>query len=297
MIYWMTGLSGAGKSTLARYAADRCQVRVLDGDELRKGLCAGLGFSEKGRIENLRRVAHLARFLNEYTDVIVACITPYEKTRKAARKICGSENWRLVYVEASIEEAIRRDPKGLYDMVAAGALHGFTGVSDPFDEPEGPDLVLNTEEGGIRECGDRLTGYIRGDDTLWALFIGRWQPLHNGHVAILRAALDEGRRVAVGVRDVRISASDPYSMAVRLRMLNETFEVEARAGRFRAFPVCDIASVHVGRGVGYKVVQYDMPEGVEGISATEIRARIMRRDRSWRGLVPKAVARLLKDAG
>ena len=159
MIYWMTGLSASGKSTIAKGAAERCDVEVLDGDKVRKGLCSNLGFSGEDRRENLRRIAHLAGFLDKYIDVIVACITPYESVRTMVRSICGDV--RIIYIKASITECERRDPKGLYAKARRGEISGMTGIDDPFEVPKGPDLILDTEEYSPEECIEALVRYMR----------------------------------------------------------------------------------------------------------------------------------------
>jgi len=159
MIYWMTGLSGSGKSTIANGAAEQLDVEVLDGDSVRKGLCSNLGFSGEDRRENLRRIAHLATFLDKHTDVIVACITPYQSARKMARSICP--NLRIIHIDASVTECERRDPKGLYAKARRGEISGMTGIDDPFEPPEDPDLVLDTEKYSPEECIETLVQYMR----------------------------------------------------------------------------------------------------------------------------------------
>ena len=159
MIYWMTGLSGAGKSTIARGVQERHLIDVLDGDILRMGICRGLGFSPADRAENLRRAAHLAVHINKYSDVIVSCITPYESARKMVREIC--DDLRMIYVRASLEECRRRDPKGLYARSQRGEIIGLTGVDDPFEPPERPHLVIDTEQMSVDESIGCLLGYIQ----------------------------------------------------------------------------------------------------------------------------------------
>lgn len=149
-VYWFTGLSGAGKSTLAmafqRHLFDRgYQVYVLDGDNLRQGLNRNLGFSPEDRSENIRRVAEVARlFADAGIIVLTAFISPYRADRASAREIIG-EDFREVYVKASLDTCAARDPKGLYARARAGEIPEFTGVTAPYEEPESPDLVLDTE--------------------------------------------------------------------------------------------------------------------------------------------------------
>lgn len=150
-VVWLLGLSGAGKSTIAEALAHRLKsaggaVVRLDGDDLRKGLCADLGFDPASRAENLRRAAHVARLMSD-TGLTVVCsfVTPFQKDRGCMREILG-ERLLEVFVDTSLEECERRDPKGLYRRARAGEIPEFTGISSPFEPPVSPDLVLRTEE-------------------------------------------------------------------------------------------------------------------------------------------------------
>ena len=133
---WLTGLSGAGKSTIAAAVAERLRaergfVEVLDGDEVREHLSKGLTFSRADRDINVRRIAYVAKLLTRNgVAVITAAISPYRATREEARREIGAD-FIEVYVNASLDECIRRDVKGLYDKALAGKIESFTGVSDP----------------------------------------------------------------------------------------------------------------------------------------------------------------------
>src|SRR5918992_5918648 len=148
---WFTGLSGAGKSTIsdvvvAEFARRGVPVEVLDGDVVRENLSKGLGFSKEDRDTNIRRIAFVANLLSKHgTPVITAAISPYREIRDEARELMDG---RMVeaYVKASVEECERRDVKGLYKKARAGEIKEFTGVSDPYEPPENPELVLETEQ-------------------------------------------------------------------------------------------------------------------------------------------------------
>ena len=146
---WLTGLPSAGKSTIARRLAGRRQnegrrVIVLDGDEVRERLNKGLGFSKEDRDENIRRIAYVARLLTEAgAAAIVAAISPYRAARDAARAEIG--RFAEIHVNCPLEECIRRDVKGLYKKALAGTLDHFTGVSDPYEPPLMPELVVETD--------------------------------------------------------------------------------------------------------------------------------------------------------
>jgi adenylyl-sulfate kinase len=143
---WFTGLSGAGKSTLARalaaYLADiGLPYELLDGDEIRNELCRDLGFSKEDRDENVRRLAFVAKLLNRHGVIsIVAAISPYCDARRKARDVCGS--FIEVFVDCPLNTLIQRDTKGLYHRALAGELEHFTGVSDPYEAPQAPDIHI-----------------------------------------------------------------------------------------------------------------------------------------------------------
>ncbi|HEY9719212.1 MAG TPA: adenylyl-sulfate kinase [Trichormus sp.] len=157
VVLWLTGLSGAGKSTLAR-AIERqlfdrgCNVAVLDGDNLRMGLCADLGFSPEERSENIRRIAHSARlFLEHGFIVITACISPYERDRELAREVVGGDDLQEVFVFCPMEECQRRDPKGLYRKASAGQVRAVTGFDSPYQPPRRPALRLDSSKLSIEQ--------------------------------------------------------------------------------------------------------------------------------------------------
>jgi adenylylsulfate kinase len=153
---WFTGLSGAGKSTLAEAVADRIRaqgrlVEILDGDVVRQNLSAGLGFSKEDRDTNIRRVAFVAELLTRNgVVVIVAAISPYRAVREEVREHIGS--FLEVYVRCPLDELVRRDVKGLYRRALAGEIDNFTGVSDPYEEPENPDVLVDTSTLSVEDA-------------------------------------------------------------------------------------------------------------------------------------------------
>jgi len=157
-VIWMYGLSGSGKSTLAnllerRLHADGRLVKVLDGDNIRSGLNRNLGFSDEDRLENIRRVSEVAKLFAECGVItITSFITPNNELRRLAREIVGDADLLEVYVKASFETCRVRDPKGLYAKVAAGEVKQFTGKDSAFEEPESPDLIIDTEAFSEEEC-------------------------------------------------------------------------------------------------------------------------------------------------
>jgi adenylyl-sulfate kinase len=163
--FWLTGLSGSGKSTVGRLAAGVLRdqghrVEVLDGDDVRQNLCAGLGFSREDRDVNVRRIAWVADLLSRNGVVtFVAAVSPYRQTRDEARARMG-DRFVEVYVHASVDECERRDVKGLYERARAGKIQGFTGVSDPYEEPLTAELTLETEQESPEASARKLVEYL-----------------------------------------------------------------------------------------------------------------------------------------
>lgn len=155
-VVWLTGLSGSGKSTIARELETRLYARgrlccVLDGDNLRHGLCADLGFSAADRQENIRRLAHVAAlFVDAGVLVLTAFISPFRADRALARTLLGAD-FLEVFVDAPLATCEARDPKGLYRKARAGEIREFTGISSPYEPPERPELVLPTGERSLTE--------------------------------------------------------------------------------------------------------------------------------------------------
>jgi 3',5'-nucleoside bisphosphate phosphatase len=162
---WLTGLSGSGKSTIGRLAAGELRdrghrVEVLDGDDVRQNLCAGLGFSREDRDVNVRRIAWVADLLARNGVVtFVAAVSPYRRARDEARARMG-ERFVEVHVSASVEACEQRDVKGLYEKARTGEIQAFTGVSDPYEEPLSPELLLDTEQETPAESAAKLIALI-----------------------------------------------------------------------------------------------------------------------------------------
>ncbi len=151
-VLWMTGLSGSGKSSLAKELEKalfekNCRVVVLDGDNLRFGLCADLGFTPEDRSENIRRIAHTAKlFLDTGYIVVTACISPYARDRELAREIIGAQDFNELFVFCPLEECQRRDPKGLYSKASAGQISAVTGFDSPYQAPQRPAVRLDSSK-------------------------------------------------------------------------------------------------------------------------------------------------------
>lgn len=161
-VIWLTGISGAGKTTIARAVQrrrlDAGQVTlVLDGDELRHGLCADLGFSHQDRSENVRRAGEVARLLFDQGAVVVcAFVSPYQNDCARVRALLPPGRFLEVFVKTDVETYRARDPKGLYARADAGRLDQLSGVSAPYEEPLEPELVVDTRELSVEQATDRV---------------------------------------------------------------------------------------------------------------------------------------------
>ena len=161
---WFTGLSGSGKTTLAGKLAHELRVKgirveVLDGDEIRTSLSAGLGFSKEDRDTNIRRIGYVSRLLARNGIVVIsAAISPYRKVRDEVRTSIESEGAAFieVFMKCPIEVLAKRDVKGLYKKALAGEIKGFTGVSDPYEEPLQPEVIVETDRDTIDQSLDRI---------------------------------------------------------------------------------------------------------------------------------------------
>jgi len=162
---WFTGLSGSGKSTLAQYLTPillerGCAVEVLDGDEVRENLSKGLGFSKEDRDTNIRRIGYVANLLSRNgVCAITAAISPYRSVRDEIREMT-SATFVEVFVHAPLAVVEERDTKGLYKKARAGIIKNFTGISDPYEEPETPEVVVNTGDESIEESAERILAYL-----------------------------------------------------------------------------------------------------------------------------------------
>ena len=150
-ILWFTGLSGSGKSTLAHSVEERlhqlnCKTFVFDGDNVRQGLCGDLGFSDEDRKENLRRIGEMTKlFLEAGTIALTAFISPFKEDRQKIRSMVPHGDFIEIYCRCPIEKCEERDVKGIYKKARAGEIPHFTGISSPYEEPEKPEIVVDTD--------------------------------------------------------------------------------------------------------------------------------------------------------
>ena len=164
---WFTGLSGSGKSTIA-FTVEHALVErghlayVGDGDNIRHGLNKNLGFSAADREENIRRIGEVAKlFTDAGVIAITSFISPYRRDRDAVRASLKPGEFVEVYVKVSLETAEKRDPKGLYKKARAGQLKGFTGIDDPYEEPEKAEIVIDTEAANPEQAAQQVLAYLQ----------------------------------------------------------------------------------------------------------------------------------------
>lgn len=164
---WLTGLSGSGKSTIANALEVALVQRnrhtyLIDGDNVRMGLCRDLGFSDSDREENIRRVAEVSRlFIDAGLIVITSFISPFERDRALAREIIGAEAFIEVFIDAPLSECERRDPKGLYSKARKGLIKKFTGIDSAYEAPLAPDIRLNTLETDVSTAVASVMEYLQ----------------------------------------------------------------------------------------------------------------------------------------
>lgn len=167
VILWFTGLSGAGKSTLAHAVEERlhlsgCRTFVLDGDNVRHGLCGDLGFSDQDRRENIRRIAEVAKLMLEAGVItLTAFISPFNAERQQARELVSTDDFVEIYCKCDIAVCEQRDVKGLYKKARIGEIAQFTGISSPYEPPLNPELVIDTDMFSLDECVEQVLALLK----------------------------------------------------------------------------------------------------------------------------------------
>ena len=166
VILWFTGLPSAGKSTLAHYVEEQlyalgCRTMVLDGDNVRHGLCSDLGFSNKDRTENIRRIGEMSKlFIEAGVITLTAFISPIQADRERVRNLVAKEDFIEIYCRCSLEICEQRDVKGLYRLAREGKIEHFTGISSPYEPPLNPELLIDTEQTSIEDSGRTILEFL-----------------------------------------------------------------------------------------------------------------------------------------
>ncbi len=165
-VFWFTGLSGSGKSTIAHAIEKKLfdagkSITVFDGDNVRHSLCGDLSFSSEGRAENIRRIAEVSKlFVEAGTVCLCAFITPCNEYRKRIQSILG-DDFNEIYVKCSVEECERRDVKGYYKLARENKIKNYTGISAPFDVPENPAFIIDSEKDSLEKCVTDVLAFIQ----------------------------------------------------------------------------------------------------------------------------------------
>ena len=171
-ILWFTGLSGSGKSTLAHAVEYRLynqgvRTYVLDGDNVRQGLNKDLGFSDEDRTENIRRIGEVSKLMMDAGIVVLtAFISPFRKDRQIVRELVNQGDFVEILCQAALEICEERDPKGLYKKARAGEIPEFTGINSPYEQPDNPELILDTGGRSIEVCVNQVIDYLNSHDRL-----------------------------------------------------------------------------------------------------------------------------------
>lgn len=166
-VIWFTGLSGSGKSTIANELEQRLYEKgiltyILDGDNVRMGLNKDLGFSDGDRKENIRRVGEVAKLMSDAGIVVLtAFISPFRADRETIRNMLGKDEFAEVYVKCSVEKCEERDVKGLYKKAREGVISDFTGINSEYEEPENPEIIIDTSTQNVEECLHILMKYLK----------------------------------------------------------------------------------------------------------------------------------------
>lgn len=263
-IFWLTGLPCSGKTTIAKELAKNIHAEILDGDDIRR-IIKNTDFSFEGRKNHMMSVAEFASILSKYNNVVVALVSPLKSVREEIKK--RYPNLTEVYVYADIDTCKKRDVKGMYKLAMEGKIKNFTGVDDVYEEPDSSTTMVDTTKTNLNECVKKILEKHHVPNK-YSLFIGRWQPLHQGHLALFDKMRREGRNILIGIRNTGIDESNPYSVDERIDMIKK----QVPDAQFVVLP--DIEAVCYGRKVGYEIKEIKLGEDLEKISATAIRAQI-----------------------
>ena len=165
-VLWFTGLSGSGKSTLAHALEEKlfqkgCRTFVLDGDNVRHGLNSNLDFSESDRTENIRRISEVSKLMLESGLIVMtAFISPFNKDRNEAKRLISNDDFIEIYCKASLETCEARDVKGLYKKARAGKIKNYTGIDSPYEVPENPDLIIDTDNETLDNAVFKILNFL-----------------------------------------------------------------------------------------------------------------------------------------
>lgn len=301
---WFTGLPCSGKTTIVKDLEEfYSNSVVLDGDVIRNTyISKGVGFTKEEREKHLLRVASIAKLLvdNGHT-VLCSFVSPYEETRnKIKEEIFGKGEFELIYVNAKVETCIKRDVKGMYKKALNGEINNFTGISAPYEEPNNPDLMLNTDKESLEEsCSKvlfRFNPYGKDRDIEQekvSVFIGRWAGgvLHLGHEALFNVELNKGNKILLLIRDCEIDDKNPVPAKKVKKMLDYRYSDNPLV---ETMIIPNVRSINWGRGVGYETNEIVLSEQIQGISGTQVREMIANKNNEWKQFVHPRTAEFIE---
>lgn len=313
IVLWLTWLPASGKTTLSVKLAEYLNAleiknQLLDGDDIRKWLNNNLWFSKEDRKENIRRIAEVAKLMNKNVSVtIVGVISPFKEDREMAKAIIWKENFTEIYINTSIEECVRRDPKGLYKKAISWEIKEFTWISSPYDIPLNPELVIQTEIETIDQSISKLTDLLVKKNIIdgswhkhnywnkeiisnWiqkAIFIWRFQPYHYWHIKLIEQKMNTGIPILIFVRDIEPDQKNPFTAKQTANMIKKYHKSKGENVEVKIIP--DIESINYWRGVWYEVNHYFPPKDIMNISATYIRESIKNKNNNWRKMVDESI--------
>jgi len=273
-VIWLTGLPCSGKTTLAKELKGREEFKNavhLDGDTIRgTPISNDVGFSPADRAKHIMRIGYISRIIaGAGVDVICSFVSPSAEIRERVRSM--NPTFLEIWVKASGEACRDRDVKGMWARADKGEIQDFTGVGAPYDPPAFPEAVCDTDKESIEESIDIILKALNLRFAR-ALYIGRWQPFHDGHKFIISQSLDKGIPVLVAIRDMLHDEGNPYPTDEIKAMIEDHYQGED----VKAVIIPDIRSVNIGRKVGYEIIEIEAPPQIKEISATKIREETKR---------------------
>jgi len=263
-IFWLTGLPCSGKTTIAKELTKHLHAEILDGDDIRK-IIKNTDFSQEGRKNHMMSVAEFASILSKYNNVVVSLVSPIKSVRDEIKKMYP--NLTEIFIYADLETCKKRDVKGMYKLAMEGKIKNFTGVDDIYEEPDESTTKIDTTKMSLQECVKKILERHHVPQK-YSLFIGRWQPLHQGHLALFEKMRSEGRKILIGIRNTGIDEQNPYSVQERIEMIKK----QVPDADVVVLP--DIEAVCYGRKVGYEIKEIKLGDDIENISATKIREQM-----------------------
>lgn len=292
---WLTGLPCSGKTTIAEALKPHFpKIQLLDGDVVRSSpLAQGTGFSPEERNKHIKRMGYIAKMLvDQGITVICSFVSPIRETRQEIRTYFSEHQFIEIYLSTKAEDCARRDVKGMYAKAHKGEIENFTGVSAPYEEPAYPEITLDTAALDLESCIQKILGYVNPWDIPATYYFGRWNGVfHNGHDHIIMQSVSTGQPVILAVRNVKPDKQNPWPAPLVKDMLEHRFKNHPNVS---VMIVPDLAAIKYGRGVGYNVDEIKVTEQIAGISGTECRRMIAKKDPTWKTLVPPEVAEYLE---